>query len=142
MKTENKLSTLFKTREPQVKISDQLVDDPRIDSPEIKVIRPDEKQVEQVEVTTQLDKVEPIEEKPITKEVAVVKTSEEDKVYDQGFLEEFEVVADKKVETEEPHVCEVGFADAFKQNWMWLTALMLGLGVGCFLLGRITKKVS
>lgn len=145
MKTENKLTTLFKSGEKeQAKVSDQLVNDPRIDSPEIKVILPEQSGVSKTEAAKEPETSQPVQTKEVAQEQTVVKTkeAEEDKTYDQGFLDEFEVVATKEDKVEEPHVCEVGFIEAFKQNWLLLTTILVGLGIGCFVLGRVTKKVT
>lgn len=145
MKTENKLTTLFKSGEKQqAKVSDQLVNDPRIDSPEIKVILPEQSEISKTEAGKEPETIAPVQTKEVSQEQTTVKTKEgeEDKTYDQGFLDEFEVVASKEDKVEEPHVCEVGFVEAFKQNWLLLTTILVGLGIGCFFIGRVTKKVT
>jgi|GEM_PF-2550743 len=127
MNDQDKLSKLFKSGSPEEngqRPIETSVDDPRIDSPEIKVIHSD------------LSK-EP--EKQIQEPTPVLKTTTVEE------LPEVTITPKEKVDTkqtEEPHQCKVTFGEAFKQHWIALTGITLGLLAVGLLIGRATKKVK
>lgn len=129
-------NSTYNTREG--KIDQKVVRDPRIESPDVKVIYPEELSSNEV-VTEQPETPSKVN----SENTEIKKMSVEDKTYDQGFLDEVEIVASKsEVKGTDTCDCEIGFVKAFKQNWILISSIALGLGVVGFIIGRITKKVS
>lgn len=112
-----------------------LVDDPRIDSPEVKVIYPEEGTKEEKQMETRPMKVESTTN-------TETKIGYSDEILDQGMLEEVEIIAKKNEDENSACDCKVGFTEAFKHNWMLISLIAVGLGVAGFFIGRVTKKVG
>ena len=127
MNDQDKLSKLFYadgTKEKRQTTVEKSVNDPRIDSPEIKVIYADmEKEPEkEIERPPMIMKTATVEELP---EVTITPKAKTD-----------------TKEVEEPHQCKVNFGEAFKQHWIALTGISLGLLTIGFLIARATKKIK
>jgi len=102
------------------------VDDPRIDSPDIKVIYSDMAKGKDTPV------------KPDHK--AILKNGDTELDIDYEELGEVTITPKAKKTEEEPHECELGFGEAFKQNWIAFVSIILAALTLGFFIGRLTKK--
>lgn len=113
----------------------QLVNDPRIDSPDVKVIFPEDT-FENIQGNDTPQPQEP--ETQVAKTRGAALPIDE---IDAGMLDEVEVTPKKETTNPNNPIDNESFAAAIKQYWIPLTAIVIALGVLTFFIGRLTKKV-
>lgn len=107
-------TTEYKTREKIINEGATTSDDPRVDSPEIKVIYPPEEMDNQ-------------------KDGATVETPSNNDQVEQP------IEVEQQVDEQEEHVCKVSVQKAFEQNWLYFSIIAIALfGLG-YALGKSKK---
>jgi len=117
------------------RFDNQLVNDPRIDSPDIKVIFPNDT-YENIEGSTKSQ----VDENQGAK---VRESMNNPTDLYGGTLNEIEVVAPKKTTQNVPdeHVCSLSLGKSIKQHWLALLGILITFGLIGVLVGRTTKKI-